>query len=255
MIGQLPLDLPHRPNYAEEDFLAAPSNREARALLGLWPNWPHRLLVLTGPPGAGKSHLGAVWARRAGATVFAAQKLEIATLPDLVKAPALLIEDADRPHLRDNDLRENDLRENELRDNDLRETELFHLINLAMERGTFLLITARKAPDAWGLRTRDLLSRLRRAPSVAIGQPDEVFLRAILVKLFHDRQIKVEANLIDYLALRLDRSFAAAQTIVAALDAEGLARGRPVTRALAGELLASSRDREQDQAEDHDEDH
>lgn len=235
MIGQLPLDLPHRPNYAEEDFLAAPSNREALALLGLWPDWPHRLLVLTGPPGAGKSHLGAVWARRAGAAVVAAPTLEIAALPDLVKAPALLIEDADRPPPR--------------------ETELFHLINLAMERGTFLLITARKAPDAWGLRTMDLLSRLRRAPSVAIGQPDEVFLRAILVKLFQDRQIRVEANLIDYLALRLDRSFAAAQTIVAALDAEGLARGRPVTRALAGELLASSRHQEQDQAEDHDEDH
>ncbi len=227
MIGQLPLDLPHRPNYAEEDFLAAPSNREAMALLGLWPGWPHRLLVLTGPPGAGKSHLGAIWARRAGAAIISAQRLELAALPDLVKAPALLVEDADQPPLR--------------------ETELFHLINLAIERGTFLLITARKAPDVWGLRTRDLLSRLRRAPSVAIQEPDEVFLRAILVKLFQDRQIKVEANLIDYLALRLDRSFAAARRIVAALDAEGLARGRPVTRALAGELLAAWGD--------HDEDH
>ena len=232
MIRQLPLDLPHRPNYAEEDFLAAPSNREALALLGLWPDWPHRLLVLTGPPGAGKSHLGAIWARRAGATVVPAQKLELAALPDLVKAPALLVEDADRPRLPENDLREK---------------ELFHLINLAIERGAFMLITARRAPDAWGLRTRDLLSRLRRAPIVAIQEPDEAFLRAILVKLFQDRQIKVDANLIDYLALRLERSFAAAQRIVAALDAEGLARGRPVTRALAGQLLAAWGD--------HDEDH
>ncbi len=232
MIRQLPLDLPHRPNYAEEDFLAAPSNSEALALLGLWPDWPHRLLVLTGPPGAGKSHLGAIWARRAAATVVPAQKLDLAALPDLVKAPALLVEDADRPRLPENDLREK---------------ELFHLINLAIERGTFLLITERKPPDAWGLRTRDLLSRLRRAPIVAIQEPDEAFLRAILVKLFQDRQIKVDANLIDYLALRLDRSFAAARAIVAALDAEGLARRRPVTRALAGELLAAWGD--------HDEDH
>ncbi|MGO8739060.1 hypothetical protein [Rhodoblastus sp.] len=231
MTGQLPLDLPHRLNYAEEDFLAAPSNREALALLGMWPGWPHRLLVLTGPPGAGKSHLGAVWARRAGAKIVAAQDLALAALPDLAEAPALMVEDADRPLLR--------------------ETELFHLVNLAIERGTFLLITARKKPDAWGLRTRDLLSRLRRAPSVAIEEPDEAFLRAILVKLFQDRQIKVEANLIDYLALRLERSFAAARNIVAALDAEGLARGRPITRALAGELLSGSAFR----PDDHDEDH
>jgi chromosomal replication initiation ATPase DnaA len=239
MIRQLPLDLPHRPNYAEEDFLAAPSNAEALALLGLWPDWPHRLLALTGPSGAGKSHLGAIWARRAGATVVSARDLDLAALPDLVKNPALLVEDADRPPLR--------------------EKEMFHLINLAMERGTFLLVTARKPPDAWGLRTKDLLSRLRRAPTVAISQPDEAFLRAILVKLFHDRQIKVEANLIDYLALRLDRSLAAAQGIVAALDAEALARGRPVTRALAGELLAASggrrRDDQDSNSESHGEDH
>jgi chromosomal replication initiation ATPase DnaA len=220
MIRQLPLDLPHRPNYADEDFLAAPSNAKALALLRLWPEWPHRLLLLTGPQGSGKSHLGAIWARRAGATILPAQKLDLAALPDLAGAPALLVEDADEPPLR--------------------ETELFHLINLAMEQGTFLLLTARKAPDAWGLRTKDLLSRLRRAPMVALEQPDEGFLRAILVKLFHDRQIKVEANLIDFLVPRLERSFAAAQAIVAALDAEGLARGRPVTRALAAELLAAA---------------
>ncbi len=227
MIRQLPLDLPHRLNYAEEDFLAAPSNEAALALLGLWPDWPHRLLILTGPPGAGKSHLGAIWARRAGAAVVPARELDLAALPDLVEAPALLVEDADEPPLR--------------------EKELFHLVNLAMERGTFLLIVARRRPDAWGLRTRDLLSRLRRAPSVAIDQPDEAFLRAILVKLFQDRQIKVEANLIDFLVPRIERSISAAQEIVAALDAEGLARGRPVTRALAGELLAAS--------SIHDEDH
>ena len=172
MIGQLPLDLPHRPSFADEDFLASASNERARALLRLWPDWPHRLLLLTGPKGAGKSHLGAIWARRAGGRVVSARDLSIETLPELACAPALLIEDADSPPLR--------------------EKELFHLINLAMERGTFLLVTARKSPDAWGLATKDLLSRLRRAPAVAIEQPDDDFLRAILAKLFHDRQIAVE---------------------------------------------------------------
>jgi chromosomal replication initiation ATPase DnaA len=241
MIGQLPLDLPHRPSDAEEDFLAAPSNEQALALLRLWPDWPHKLLLLIGPEGAGKSHLGAIWARRAGARVIAASDLAIEALPELASGPALLIEDADRPPLR--------------------EKELFHLINLAVERGVFLLVTARKNPDAWGLATKDLLSRLRRAPAVAIEQPDEPFLRVILGKLFHDRQIKVEASLIDYLALRLDRSFEAAQQIVAALDREGLARGRAVTRALAGELLAAfpglaaADDEDSVEADANDEDH
>lgn len=220
MTGQLPLDLPHRPSFAEEDFLAAPSNEQALALLRLWPDWPHKLLLLTGPQGAGKSHLGAIWARRSGARLVFAGDLSIENLPELAAAPALLVEDADRPPPR--------------------EKELFHLINLAMERGVFLLMTARQNPDAWGLATKDLLSRLRRAPAVAIAQPDDEFLRAILVKLFHDRQIKVDASLIDYLVPRLERSFEAAQIVVSALDREGLARGRAVTRALAAELLKAT---------------
>ena len=90
-----------------------------------------------------------------------------------------------------------------------------------------MLITAQKNPDHWGLATPDLLSRLRRAPAVAIAAPDEAFLRAILVKLFYDRQIRVDETVVDFLALRLERSFEAAQKIVAALDREGLARGTP----------------------------
>ena len=118
---------------------------------------------------------------------------------------------------------------------------MFHLVNLAMERGTFLLIAARKKTRRLGpAHPRPALAPAPRAQRRHRGQPDEAFLRAILVKLFQDRQIKVEANLIDFLALRLERSFAAARKIVAALDAEGLARGRPVTRALAGELLSGS---------------
>lgn len=222
MIGQLPLDLPHRPSYADEDFLAAPSNETALALLRLWPAWPHRLLLLVGPQGAGKSHLGAIWARRAGARMLSANDLSVETLPELVAAPALLIEDADRAPLR--------------------EKELFHLVNLAMEGGVWMLVTARNKPDDWGLATPDLLSRLRRAPAVAIEQPDDDFLRAILVKLFHDRQIAIDAGLIDFLVLRLERSFEAAQEIVAALDREALARGRAVTRALAAELLTRGND-------------
>jgi len=120
--------------------------------------------------------------------------------------------------------------------------QMFHFLNLAGESGLYLLIVARKKPDLWGLTTPDLLSRLRRAPHVAIAAPDEVFLRAVLVKLFHDRQIRVDESVIDFLSLRLERSFEAAQKIVAALDREGLARGRPITRPLAAQLLNESPD-------------
>lgn len=219
MNGQLPLNIPPRENFGEEDFFEAPSNAQALALIRLWPDWPHRVAVLHGPAGAGKSHLAAIFMRRAGAARIFLRELTRDNAPALAAHAALVIEEADS--------------------GPFDEAALFHLINLMVEQGHFLLILARRPPDAWGLATRDLLSRLRRAPAVEIAEPDDAFLRAILVKLFADRQLRVEANLIDYLVPRIERTFSAAQAIVETLDAEALARNRAVTRALAAECLAA----------------
>jgi chromosomal replication initiation ATPase DnaA len=59
----------------------------------------------------------------------------------------------------------------------------------------------------------------------------------VLVKLFADRQLIVEPPALAFAALRLERSLDAARSFVAALDREALARGRPVTRALAAKVM------------------
>ena len=210
---QLPLDLPHTPSFEREDFLESPANAEALRAIAAWPNWAGGMLLLIGPAGSGKSHLGAIWARASGAAVAAAAALP----PAALSAPALLIENADRIGAN--------------------EASLFHLINGAREAGASLLLTARAAPGAWGLSTPDLTSRLRLAPIARLREPDEDLARAVLFKLFADRQLAVDPNVIAYIALRIERSLGAARAIVEALDREGLARGRAVTRAMAGEVL------------------
>jgi chromosomal replication initiation ATPase DnaA len=214
---QLPLDLPAEPRFGREDFLVSPSNATAWDMFERWPAWPARTLILCGPSGAGKSHLAAIWAARTGARVLAGRSLSLADLPGLARAGAILVEDADvAPGA---------------------ETELFHLINLARDENCWLAVTARRRPDAWGLATPDLLSRLRAAPVVEIGQPDDALVRAILVKLFVDRQLVVDTAVVEYLALRIERSLDAARSIVDALDREALALGRAVTRPMASEVL------------------
>jgi chromosomal replication initiation ATPase DnaA len=52
-----------------------------------------------------------------------------------------------------------------------------------------------------------------------------------------DRQLTVDESLVNYVAARIERSFAAARRAVDLLDRESLRLGRPVTRALASELL------------------
>ncbi|MDH7795680.1 MULTISPECIES: DnaA/Hda family protein [unclassified Beijerinckia] len=214
--GQLAFDLPLAPSFSRENFLVSPSNEAAWAQFDAWPNWPGRTLLLLGPTGAGKSHLGAIWAETARAKIVPAAALVTADLQELAQSPAILVEDADRGGV---------------------EKELFHLINLVTESGAYLAVTARLWPDSWGLQTKDLLSRLRRAPAVEIGEPDDGLVRAVLVKLFMDRQLQVEATVIEFLAARIERSLAAARSVVTLLDREALARGRAVTRPMASEVL------------------
>lgn len=214
--GQLTLDLPVEPRFGAEDFLVSGSNEAAYAAVEVWPHWPDPVLVLTGPPGSGKSHLGAIWAVRAGARRLAARALDLADLPVLASTGAVLLEDAGPG---------------------LDEARLFHFLNLAREAGCFVLVSAATPPDRWGLATADLLSRLRLAPLVSIEAPDEALVRAVLVKLFVDRQLVVDTSVVDYVALRIDRSFEAARAIVEQIDREALARGKRVSRAVAAELL------------------
>ncbi len=214
---QLTLDWPHRPSFAREDFLPAPSNREALGAIDHWPAWPGRMLLLLGPEGAGKSHLASLWAKTSGAATLQGETLSEASSQSFAQGSALLIEDADRVGQA--------------------EERLFHLLNTALQTNAWVLLTARKEPAAWGLRIPDLVSRLRLAPVVRLDAPDIELTEAVLFKLFSDRQLRVEPQVVAYIAMRIERSLGAARRFVESLDREALARGRRVTRAMASELM------------------
>jgi chromosomal replication initiation ATPase DnaA len=214
---QLPLSLGFRERFGREDFLAGPSNQAALALIERWPDWPAGVVALVGPEGSGKSHLAAIWAKAAGARAIASQAITPASVPTALATGALVVED--------------------LREGACEEAALFHLLNLAREEEAFVLITARTPPGAWMVGLRDLASRLRALPTVALAPPDDALLRAVLVKLFADRQLAVDEGLIGYLAARIERSFAAARAVVDELDCEALRQKREVNRTLAAELM------------------
>ena len=216
---QLTLELPLAPGFGREDFFVSGSNETAYAAIERWPAWPDPVLILVGPPGSGKSHLGAIWAARAGAKILAAATLRGVDAEALANSGPLLIENLE-----------------ELAG---AQTQLFHLVNLMRERGAALVLTAKRPPDAWGLEIADLVSRLRLAPCAEIGAPDDALMRAVLVKLLMDRQLVVDVRIVDYAALRLERSLDAARRFIAALDGEALSRHGRITRQMAADILDS----------------
>ncbi len=217
---QLVLDLPVEPRFGRDDFLVSPSNEEAYTVLERWPDWPAPMLHLRGPAGSGKSHLAAIWAQRAGAPIVQAREATDAILAGLPALTAMVLEGLDH--------------------SPLPEPALFHLVNIARERGTFLLLTSAQPVERCGFDTPDLLSRLRLAPAVDLHPPDDALLKAVLVKLFVDRQLVVDTSVVDFIAARMERSLAHAAAIVAALDREALSRGRRITRPIASALMAEA---------------
>lgn len=211
---QLTFDWPRGVALGAEDFFTAPANAQAYAMVTTPAGWPERKLVLTGPAGSGKSHLARVFAAQTGAVIREAATLAEGDLPgtpvvveDMEGLPAAL------------------------------EPAMFHLHNHLRGAGLPLLMTARTPPGRWLAALPDLASRMQAATIAAIAEPDDALLAAVLMKLFADRQIMPKPELMDYLLRRMERSFAAARDIVAALDAASMNEGHKINTRLAGRLL------------------
>lgn len=212
-VQQLPLDLGHRTAMGRADFLIAPSNQDAVAWIDLWPEWPAPALILYGPVASGKSHLAAVWCDQSGAIKVPAGDISEKNVQDVAARGAhVMIDDADR-----------------LIGNPATENALFHLYNIFKEEQRTLLLVMEDAPIRRAFTLPDLASRLRAAPCVAIREPDDALLAAILVKLFNDRQLRVSAEAINYIVPRIERSFEATNALVQKLDEAALSSKSDLT--------------------------
>lgn len=219
MAEQLTFEWPVGVALGAADFFVSAANAQAYAMLQAPANWPERKLIVTGPAGAGKSHLARVFEAQMDAIVLSAT-----ALPDTLPPAAIniVVEDMDQLRPAANEF-------------------MFHLHNHLRNTGGHLLMTARTPPSRWPLTLPDLASRMQATTMIAIDDPDDALLSALIMKLLADRQIMPPASLVSYLVPRIERSFAAAADVVTRLDAESMAQGRPLNRALAAGLLDKAR--------------
>ncbi len=218
---QIPFDLGHRTAMGREDFLIAPSNEDAVAWIDLWPEWPAPTLILYGPVASGKSHLAAVWGEIAGAACVDPDSLNDSSIRAIADAAKhVILEDADR-----------------LIGNVEGEKGLFHLYNLFKEEKRSILMTLSEPPVRRSFAIPDLASRLRAAPAVAIREPDDVLLGAILVKMFNDRQLRIGADVVKYILSHMERSFEEARRVVEEADRRAMIEKRAISVPLLREIL------------------
>jgi chromosomal replication initiation ATPase DnaA len=212
MARQLRLRLRRPDLYGRAEFVEGPSNAQAAAAVDAWPEWIGGAMALIGPEGSGKTHLARAWAERAGAALLDRNAPDLA----LADGRPVLVEDVDRG---------------------VPGEALFHLINMAARPGGGLLLTARTLPSTWPADLPDLRSRLNALPVAIIEDPCDVVLEAVLRKLFRERSIRPKDDVYPYLLRRMERSVPQAREIVRRLDEAADAEGRPISRALARQIL------------------
>jgi chromosomal replication initiation ATPase DnaA len=212
--SQIPLELPVASSESRDDLVVGASNRLAAEMIDAWPDWPGHVVVLSGPPGSGKSHLARIWGGRAGAV--AAHMGEIGGVTPSHTAN-MVIEDVEP--------------------GEIDERGLFHLLNLLRAEHRHCLLTSRHLPGEWNVSLPDLKSRIGAAQLVLLREPDDEMLRLVMFKLFADRQLAPEPGVVAYICARMERSLEAAVRLVDEIDREALARSKDITRAVAGAAL------------------
>lgn len=216
-LQQLFFKFPIKPVYLTEDFFISQSNKEAFSYLNIWPNWKQelfpRILLLYGEPGSGKTHLSYIWQKISQAKRVSVN--DCYNLSFLINEKALILEDI----------------------NHIDEELLLHLINFTNENHQYLLLTSDISPHSLNLYLPDLRSRILSIYSIAIEQPDEELLKAVLLKHLTDRHLKITQEALNYITTRIERSFNKLLQFIEDLDQMSKIHKKPITIPLIRKTL------------------
>jgi chromosomal replication initiation ATPase DnaA len=204
--------------YDENDFVITTCNQNAHNFL-LNPNIPYApFYLLQGAQGSGKSHLARLWQNKNNALFIDFNTKQ--SPYDILSPSSFFLTDpiifANDPAL---------------------EEKIFHFYNVAKELNASILLVLETPLSATKLQLKDLESRLKASPLLTILQPDDEMLKFLIVKQLSDRQISLDATLLDFLMKRIERSFKIIPDLVAQIDALSLECQRKITIPLLKEVL------------------
>jgi chromosomal replication initiation ATPase DnaA len=196
-MDQLTLDL-HLPPNTHQDLILGNCNFSAFQWIERWPQWPTFVMALYGPVLSGKSYFAQFWQKKTQASLWDIETFE-------KKSWDQHLFDTEQTHFCIQGIPK-------------QEQNFFHFFNALQQKKGYLLLTDNLPPAHWNITLPDLKSRLNAVPTLGITQPEEDFLNTLLIKLFSDKQLKIPQEMIDFIVLRLPRSFKAAHLIVQYID-------------------------------------
>ena len=201
-----------------EDMVITPSNQAAIGIVRQPDKWPTPVFCITGPLRCGLTTILQAWCEEMDGTYLTA-----AELPKLKSAEAnalaggrVAVDDADK------------VAANE---------KLLSFINRTGEQGGRLLLAASTSPSQWPVTSADLKSRLNSMPIAEIQPPDEAMLTGRVQAAAARHFLRLEPEVISYLAPRLDLTYEAIEAFAEKLSHGVTTTGRAPSVPLAKEVL------------------
>ena len=217
---QLYFEMPNKQALGIEDYIITDSNNFAFDLIVKMVKGEINFGLISGPPYSGKTHLSKILIKNA-------RNYKILYFDRDYQNMLNRFEDSDFFILENiNNVK-----------HDKFEQKLFHIINLAKENNKKLLMTSRKPISEIDLNLEDLKSRLNSILEAKIKEPDDQLMELLLIKIFNDKQLKINPNIIDFLVSRLERSYESINLFIEKIDKFSLEKGKKITISLINDLL------------------
>ena len=184
MTGQLIFNLPTSENYNPQYYFVSSSNKNAAKLIKIFPDWYNNGIVIFGPAKSGKTHIAYIWKSMANANLY---------------------------DFKSNfDINKININGNCIFDNfdyipEKDEKSLFQVYNDIIKNKKFILILS--GNDNLSVKLSDLKSRIEALNSAILNNPDDKLIHAIVLKFFHDNQIIVAPDVINFILNRISRNF------------------------------------------------
>ena len=209
----LPLRL--REASGRNSFIIGDSNLEAVKWIDTFPKWSGDGLILIGPKSSGKSHLISVWQNKSLCSVINSKDINKENL-SVLNSEHIAIENI------------------ELIKN---HNFLFHIINVKKEKNLKILFTSRENINNLNISLDDLSSRLFALPQAKILNPTDDVLRGLIYKLFKDKGIRLNLPTINYISVRIERTYEAVYDFMVEMDQASLESKRNITIPFIKEIL------------------
>ena len=217
---QLYFDMPKKTALGIEDYIITESNNFAFDLISRMIKGEINQGVISGPSFSGKTHLSKILIKNIGSNESLYIDRDYKKIIEKVGSSNLIvIENIDKVL------------------EDKSEEDLFHIINFTKENDKKLLMTSCKSISNIEFKLEDLKSRLNAILEAKIMQPDDELMKLVLIKIFNDKQLLINPNVINFLKSRLERSYKSINDFIEKIDKFSLEKGKKITIALINDLI------------------